>query len=119
MRRTGIKQFFVAVEKEEWKFDTLCDMYDTLTITQAVIFCNTKKKVRAVRACVIAARASCWCIPRGIRRAEYGVFKCYCAVARASRSGQFACTIYYASFYFLPLAFPLVPPRPSTCRLIG
>jgi ATP-dependent RNA helicase len=41
----GIKQFFVAVEKEEWKFDTLCDLYDTLTITQAVIFCNTKKKV--------------------------------------------------------------------------
>jgi len=42
----GIRQFFVAVEREEWKFDTLCDLYDTLTITQAVIFCNTKKKVR-------------------------------------------------------------------------
>ena len=41
----GIKQFFVAVEKEEWKFDTLCDLYNTLTITQAVIFCNTKHKV--------------------------------------------------------------------------
>jgi ATP-dependent RNA helicase len=41
----GIKQFFVAVEREEWKFDTLCDLYDTLTITQAVIFSNTKKKV--------------------------------------------------------------------------
>jgi ATP-dependent RNA helicase len=25
----GIKQFFVAVEKEDWKFDTLCDLYDT------------------------------------------------------------------------------------------
>eukprot|EP00210_Caulerpa_lentillifera_P002918 g2786.t1 len=41
----GIKQFFVAVDQEEWKFDTLCDLYDTLTITQAVIFCNTKRKV--------------------------------------------------------------------------
>jgi ATP-dependent RNA helicase len=41
----GIKQFFVAVEKEEWKFDTLCDLYDELTITQAVIFCNTRRKV--------------------------------------------------------------------------
>ena len=40
----GIKQFFVAVEREEWKFDTLTDLYDTLTITQAVIFVNTKKK---------------------------------------------------------------------------
>ncbi|KAM3137517.1 Eukaryotic initiation factor 4A-III [Paramecium bursaria] len=41
----GIKQFFIQVDKEEWKFDTLCDLYDTLTITQAVIFCNTKEKV--------------------------------------------------------------------------
>ncbi|KAM9960579.1 hypothetical protein ACTFIW_009722 [Dictyostelium discoideum] len=41
----GIKQFFVSVEKEDWKFGTLCDIYDSLTITQAVIFCNTKKKV--------------------------------------------------------------------------
>lgn len=41
----GISQFYISVEKEEWKFDTLCDLYDTLTITQAVIFCNTKQKV--------------------------------------------------------------------------
>jgi hypothetical protein len=41
----GLKQYFIAVEKEDWKFDTLCDLYDTLTITQAVIFCNTKRKV--------------------------------------------------------------------------
>lgn len=41
----GLKQYFIAVEQEDWKFDTLCDLYDTLTITQAVIFCNTKSKV--------------------------------------------------------------------------
>ena len=41
----GIKQFFVAVEKDEYKFETLCDLYDTLTITQAVIFCNKRNKV--------------------------------------------------------------------------
>ncbi|OQR77002.1 eukaryotic initiation factor 4A-II-like [Tropilaelaps mercedesae] len=41
----GIKQFYVNVDKEEWKFDTLCDLYETLTITQAVIFCNTRRKV--------------------------------------------------------------------------
>ena len=41
----GIRQFYVSVEKEEWKFDTLCDLYDTLTVTQAVIFCNTRQKV--------------------------------------------------------------------------
>jgi len=41
----GIKQFYVNVTREEWKLDTLCDLYETLTITQAVIFCNTRRKV--------------------------------------------------------------------------
>jgi translation initiation factor 4A len=34
----GIRQFYIAVEKEEWK-------YETVTITQAVIFCSTRRKV--------------------------------------------------------------------------
>ena len=41
----GIKQFYIDVEKEEHKFSTLCDLYDSLTISQAVIFCNEKKTV--------------------------------------------------------------------------
>ncbi|ORY46515.1 P-loop containing nucleoside triphosphate hydrolase protein [Rhizoclosmatium globosum] len=44
----GIKQFFVAVEQEDWKFETLCDLYDSLTVTQAVIFCNTRRKAHRV-----------------------------------------------------------------------
>lgn len=42
----GIKQFYVQVDKEEWKLDTLCDLYETLAITQSVIFGNTRRKVR-------------------------------------------------------------------------
>ena len=45
VRRFENLQFFVAVDREEWKFDTLVDLYDTLTITQAVLFCNTRRKV--------------------------------------------------------------------------
>lgn len=41
----GIRQFYIRIEKEEWKFETLCDLYDTVNITQAVIFCNTRRKV--------------------------------------------------------------------------
>lgn len=41
----GIKQFFIAIDREDWKFDTLCDLYATLTITQAIIYCNTRRKV--------------------------------------------------------------------------
>ncbi|GBG78266.1 hypothetical protein CBR_g26297 [Chara braunii] len=41
----GIKQFYVNVDKEDWKLDTLCDLYETLAITQSVIFINTRRKV--------------------------------------------------------------------------
>jgi translation initiation factor 4A len=41
----GIKQFYIFVEKEVWKLETLCDLYDTLSVTQAVIFCSTRRKV--------------------------------------------------------------------------
>jgi translation initiation factor 4A len=55
-----IRQFYVAVEKEEWKLDAVIDLYETLMITQVcvfsvfphsahavkcVIFCNTRRKV--------------------------------------------------------------------------
>merc|ERR1719201_543174 len=46
----GIRQFYVAVEKEDWKLDTLCDLYETLTISQAIIYCNTQRKVDTLTA---------------------------------------------------------------------
>ena len=49
----GIKQFYVNVEKEEWKLDTLCDLYETLAITQSVIFANTRRKVSWAQTCHI------------------------------------------------------------------
>jgi len=41
----GIKQYYVRVEREDWKFGTLCDLYESLTIIQAIIYCNTRRKV--------------------------------------------------------------------------
>jgi len=40
----GIKQFYVAVE-EEYKLETLMDLYDSVSIAQSVIFCNSRRKV--------------------------------------------------------------------------
>jgi len=40
----GIKQFYVNCNREEWKLDTLCDLYENFRINQAVIFCSSKKK---------------------------------------------------------------------------
>ncbi|CCH61066.1 hypothetical protein TBLA_0D05750 [Henningerozyma blattae CBS 6284] len=41
----GIKQFYINVEEEDYKYDVLTDLYDSISVTQAVIFCNTRRKV--------------------------------------------------------------------------
>ena len=40
----GIKQYFVPLDKEEWKFDVLCDLYQQLNISQALIYCNKRQR---------------------------------------------------------------------------
>jgi translation initiation factor 4A len=40
----GIKQFYVALDKEEWKYDVLADLYKQLTINQAVIYVNKRQR---------------------------------------------------------------------------
>ena len=41
----GIRQFYVMCDKEEYKLDTLVDLYETVSISQCVIFANTRRKV--------------------------------------------------------------------------
>jgi superfamily II DNA/RNA helicase len=40
----GIKQYFVSLDKEEWKFEVLCDLYQQLNISQALIYCNKRQR---------------------------------------------------------------------------
>jgi translation initiation factor 4A len=40
----GIKQFYVDLQREEWKYDVLCDLYQQLHINQAIIYCNKRQK---------------------------------------------------------------------------
>ena len=41
----GIKQFYIDCEKNEYKLETLCDLYSVLTISQSIIYCNSYKSV--------------------------------------------------------------------------
>jgi translation initiation factor 4A len=41
----GMKQFYIAVEKDQWKFATLADLYETLSVKQCIIYTNTRRKV--------------------------------------------------------------------------
>jgi len=46
----GIRQFYVGIEKEDWKIDVLGDLYESLTISQAIIYCNSQRKVDYLKA---------------------------------------------------------------------
>ena len=41
----GIRQFFVNTERIEYKFDTICDLYEKFSIFQSIIYCNSRKNV--------------------------------------------------------------------------
>jgi translation initiation factor 4A len=41
----SIKHFYIDIEREEWKFDTLCDLYETMTQTQTLCFFTSRRKV--------------------------------------------------------------------------
>jgi len=41
----GIRQYYVALENDEVKYDTLKDIYSSLTVSQSIIYCNSVKRV--------------------------------------------------------------------------
>lgn len=41
----GIKQFYINLEKSDYKFATLCDIYETCSVNQTMIYCNSRKNV--------------------------------------------------------------------------
>ncbi|EAN88971.1 Eukaryotic initiation factor 4A-1 [Trypanosoma cruzi] len=66
----SIMQYFVAVDEEKNKFETLCDLYDTLTIAHAVIFCNTRKKVEQLAKKMRKEKFSVSCMHGDMPQAE-------------------------------------------------
>jgi translation initiation factor 4A len=47
----AIKQYYVAVEEDSWKVECFSDIFETLVISQSIVFTNTKE--RAERLCNI------------------------------------------------------------------
>jgi translation initiation factor 4A len=44
VRLEGIQQFYINIDREDHKFECICDLYKHLNITQALIFCNKRQK---------------------------------------------------------------------------
>ena len=44
----GIKQFYINIKVSDWKFDILKDLYDTISISQCIIYFNSKNKLMEI-----------------------------------------------------------------------
>lgn len=40
----GIQQFYIYLDKEQYKFETLCDLYSSITLGQTIVYVNTKRR---------------------------------------------------------------------------
>ena len=41
----GIRQYYIDVDKNEYKYDTLCDLYSLISMSQSLIYCNSRRIV--------------------------------------------------------------------------
>lgn len=41
----GIEQYYISLETEQEKYETLCDLYKSISVGQSMIYCSSKKKV--------------------------------------------------------------------------
>jgi translation initiation factor 4A len=67
---SGIKQFYVHCERDHYKLDVLCDLYECLSITQLIIFVNSKRRVEELHAAMTAQDHTCSCIHGGMTTEE-------------------------------------------------
>ena len=44
----GITQFYINIKINDWKYDVLKDLYDTINISQCIIYINSKNKLMEV-----------------------------------------------------------------------
>jgi len=66
----GIKQYFVPLEHDDWKFDVLCDIYSQLNINQALIYCNKQQRADWLAMKMKDAKFSLECFHGGMNAEE-------------------------------------------------
>ena len=49
----GIKQYYIAVDSDQCKYITLKDLYETITLSQCIIYCNSVRRVKELYSAMI------------------------------------------------------------------
>ncbi len=44
----GIQQFYISVQKSEWKYDIITDLYDIINVNQCIIYINSKNRISEI-----------------------------------------------------------------------
>lgn len=44
----GIQQFFINIKHNDWKYDVITDLYDTINVCQCIIYLNSKNKISEI-----------------------------------------------------------------------
>ena len=78
VRLEGIQQFYINIDREDHKFECICDLYKHLNITQAVIFCNKRQKAEVLAEKMAAQGYPITCLHGELEKTE-----------RARRMAQF------------------------------
>ena len=52
----GTRQVYMVIRKEEWKLDTLGNLYEMLTIVQAIIYCDIEGDEERIALLVLWSR---------------------------------------------------------------
>jgi superfamily II DNA/RNA helicase len=58
----GIQQYAIGLDREDWKFEVLLDLYKNLDITQALIYCNMRRGAEELSEKMAAAGYPVSCI---------------------------------------------------------
>ena len=66
----GIRQFYIGIDKEIWKLDTLKDIYGKISISQSIIYCNTKKTADWLVEELTSCDFACQCIHSNMKSEE-------------------------------------------------
>lgn len=70
VRLEGIQQFYVPLDREDHKFECICDLYKHLNISQAVIFCNKRQKAEMLAEKMSAQGFPITCIHGELEKAD-------------------------------------------------
>jgi len=65
-----IKQYFIALEDDKNKYETLKDLFSMISVSQCIVYCNSVKRVIDLHKAMVEEGFSCCCIHSSMDRSE-------------------------------------------------